>query len=410
MKSYLLVSPNKIIKNNKTKRHSYYSSSPCTSSISYRAIMNGKNLFNSLKLSSQKTKALLNKSTYIDSKNILKLSEGKNELKNLDHKKLYSSIITKIDNIIVNNMEDQGKLNNIIRKIDNYIFFLLLEDKANKTKSRDNNYNDTLLSFRKQSSDRSLKITEEASKNKSLSIDNDKINNKNDEGKQYELDSYIYEKKISKLVKRMNEMEKKFSKEKVNYLCLIKEYQKRVTELERQLKMCIIENIPKNEIKQAMCYPYAIKYNRNDEINPKSIPMFNSTKSNHITIKDNKKDYIISYIESSEDTKNNNDNDDSNNNDLENIKVDSQLLPVEKLFGKTKAFFTSHPKLQYIKSLKDGNIFASKKIENQINSLPKQISKLKIYSKSFKNVNVVFPSVIGETRNNFEYIRNSQKK
>ena len=51
---------------------------------------------------------------------------------------------------------------------------------------------------------------------------------------------------------------------------------------------------------------------------------------------------------------------------------------------------------------------ASWKLENQINSLPKQISKLKILSKSQKNQIVVFPSFLNETMVNLEKLRTNK--
>ena len=94
--------------------------------------------------------------------------------------------------------------------------------------------------------------------------------------------------------------------------------------------------------------------------------------------------------------------------ELGKIKFDSKILTMDKFFGKNKNFFISHPKLNYIKSLNDGNKIASWKLENQINSLPKQISKLKILSKSQKNQIVVFPSFLNETIVNLEKLRTNK--
>ena len=83
-------------------------------------------------------------------------------------------------------------------------------------------------------------------------------------------------------------------------------------------------------------------------------------------------------------------------------------MTIDKIFGKDKNFFVSHPKLAYIKSLKDGNKLASWKLENQINSLPKELSKLKTLSKTQKNAIVVFPSFLNETMANLEKLRTSK--
>ena len=76
--------------------------------------------------------------------------------------------------------------------------------------------------------------------------------------------------------------------------------------------------------------------------------------------------------------------------------------------GKNKNYFISHPKINYIKNLNDGSKIASWKLENQINSLPKQISKLKMLSKSQKNQMVVFPSFLNETIVNLEKLRTNK--
>ena len=94
--------------------------------------------------------------------------------------------------------------------------------------------------------------------------------------------------------------------------------------------------------------------------------------------------------------------------ELGKIKFDSKTEALDKLFGNDKNFFISHPKLKYIKCLYDGNKMATWKLENQINSLPKQLSKLKILSKSQKNAIVVFPSFLNETMANLEKLRTNK--
>jgi hypothetical protein len=139
----------------------------------------------------------------------------------------------------------------------------------------------------------------------------------------------------------------------------------------------------------------------------------NSFDNELTKIKDNK-DNMNTDLDSSNEIKNNINNNEEEKekegifNDLSNIKIDSQLLTIDKIFGKNKNFLLSHPKLKYINSLKDGNILASWKLENQINSLPKEISKLKCLSNSKKNSNVVFPSFIGEVMLNLEKLRTNK--
>ncbi len=73
-------------------------------------------------------------------------------------------------------------------------------------------------------------------------------------------------------------MENKFKVEKLNYLFYIGEYQKKVAELEKKLNLNSIDNMPKTEIKKLICYPHYVKFDVSEDINPKSIPMFNLRK------------------------------------------------------------------------------------------------------------------------------------
>ena len=84
-----------------------------------------------------------------------------------------------------------------------------------------------------------------------------------------------------------------------------------------------------------------------------------------------------------------------------------QIPIVDKFFGKKKSFFISHPRLNYVKVGKDGNQLTSWKLDNQLKSLPQQISKLKI-SKSQKNAMIVFPSSFNETMVNLEKLRTNK--
>jgi hypothetical protein len=276
--------------------------------------------------------------------------------------------------------------------------------------------------------------------NKMLSPINDSSNNKYSlEINHSEHEIPIYKRKINKLLLKINEMENNFKIEKLSYLFYIEEYQKKVAELEKKLNINSIGQMPKIELKKLLCYPHYVKFDINDEVNPKSIPIYkqrnkryhcsthnihrnkksslsksdNSFDNELTKIKDNK-DNMNTDLDSSNEIKNNINNNEEEKekegifNDLCNIKIDSQLLTIDKIFGKNKNFFLSHPKLKYINSLKDGNILASWKLENQINSLPKEISKLKCLSNSKKNSNVVFPSFIGEVMLNLEKLRTNK--
>ena len=101
---------------------------------------------------------------------------------------------------------------------------------------------------------------------------------------------------------------------------------------------------------------------------------------------------------------------DENKNKIEigKINFDLEIPYSDTILGKSKNYFLSHPKLNYIKSLNEGSKIASWKLENQINSLPKELSKLKMLSKTQKNAVVVFPSFLKETIVNLEKLRTSK--
>ena len=428
-------------------------------------------LLNSMRLLKKNIKqshiALTKKSGFIDSlnnTNSLKLLTPKNKYqienekkkpeKN-DSKTLYTSIIAKIENIMVNYKEDINKLCNILIKIESYINSIAIINETGRKNEAKKDDNNRFLTLKGQNFKDNLESIDEIQNNKMLSPINDsnanKINLSNNnlfESDHYEFENHIYKRKINKLMLKINEMENKFKIEQLSYLFYIGEYQKKVAELEKKLNINSIGKMPRANLKKLLCYPNYIKFDINDDINPKSIPMYNQknkrchcsinnlrkNKQNSLSksksdtlfisfdndltkIKDNK-DHLNSCIDSSCDIKNiiNNNNEEEKErekekevtfNDISNIKIDSQLLSLDKIFGKNKNFFLSHPKLNYIKSLKDGNKITSWKLENQINSLPKEISKLTSLPTKKKNP-LVFPSFLGETLLNLEKLRTNK--
>ena len=296
-------------------------------------------------------------------------------------------------------------------------------------------------------------ITSINSKNKKNISNNNLV-----EGDKMESDINIYKRKIQKLSTKINDIENKFKIEKLKYLFCIGEYQKKLTDLEKKLNMDSIDKMPKDELKQFLCYPHYIKFNVKEDINPKSVPMFktvkkkcqSSTHDNRINKKNlsksdieaNNFDNDLKYKDNNKnlfdllsDIKIDNNNEETYLNDIEEeniiekekekekeknveqvknlielgkINFDSKTQFLDKLFGNDKNYFISHPKLNYIKNLNNGNKMATWKLENQINSLPKQLSKLKILSKTQKKALVVFPSFINETIVNLEKLRTNK--
>ena len=409
----------------------------------------------------------------------LKNSSTQNDIpKIFDLNSIYNSIISKIEKLINNYKQDMMKLYYILSNVENFINSIIKEGELFLKENQEKNIQ---KSFSAKAHGNMYKYNLESIDEK----DNNHISPKNTnhinlsnnnllEGEQSESDATIYKRKINKLLIKINEMDNKFKIEKLKYLFCIGEYQKKINELEKKLNMNSIDKMPKKELKKFLCYPHYVKFDVNEDINPKSVPMFNiikkkkkcysSVHDNRINKKNllsksengnsfefaskgNNKDSNSKIIpldllnEFKKNTIHNNNNQDINNNinnakidlndieeensffdkekyinfeevkntiELGKIKFDSKILTMDKFFGKNKNFFISHPKLNYIKSLNDGNKIASWKLENQINSLPKQISKLKILSKSQKNQIVVFPSFLNETIVNLEKLRTNK--
>ena len=437
-------------------------------STAYKSSINinyQNSLKNSKKQQNKSQFKLKKKLTFIDSNN-LNYSNHPNVLTskykiNLGHKctpeivgnkTIYTSIISKLEKIMNQYKEDIKKLHYILSNIENFINKILQEDfltiKNNKI----------ARSFKKSLTD-NLDNKYENKKNIIISsINNKKINISSNnilENLQQESEICIYKKKVNKLLLKINEIENKFKIEKLKYLFCIGEYQKRLNDIEQKLNLDSIDKMPKDELKKFLCYPHYVKFDINEDINPKSIPMSylrnmqrkkcqsstydNRINKNSLSKSDNefncydydlKNNINLNSFDLLDNTKNINNNDKIIINDIEEekmsniekdinigqvksvelgkIKFDSKIQVLDKIFGNDKNFLLSHPKLNYIKSLNEGNKMLNWKLDNQINSLPQQLSKLKTLSKSKKNALIVFPSFLNETLVNLEKLRTNK--
>ena len=334
-----------------------------------------------------------------------------------DNNKVYSSIISKIEHLKNLNKYNKMKLYYILIKIEKFI----------------NNF------FNSNDSD-----------NENNSIKNNNIlieENLNKENHEIEINTL--RKKINKLEQKLVEAENKFKIERLNYLFYIGEYQNKISDLNKIINTQKIEKIPKSELNKIICFPQYPKFYETDEINPKSIPMYLSAQNNkaispRFLQKDethkshNKPDFnrlfqkdLIKFnhsLSSSSDNINikedNNKNDyiyneeesecqkllEKGNNMNETIKLgqkyfNDKIISATNIFKNNKNYFLAHPKLKYIKDINSKNNIVRFKYGNQINSLPKQISKLTTISKSQKNSFISFPSFLNETLHKIEKLR-----
>ena len=409
-------------------------------------IMNPSNSTTLLKINSQpdlleKSKASkslndlnLNRSKIMTpkNKNILEHSIfSKNVINNkkMENQSIFFSILTKIENIMFYYRKNNIKLNNLLIIIENFIDSLISNKKneISYNKKLSDNINKKACSLKKNCFHF---FDEIKAKNEFNSLNEIKESKK-------ETENNILKIKINKLYQKINEMEVKFRIDELKYFFCIGEHQKKINELEKKINMKNIDKMPKEELKKFLCYPHYIKFDVKDDVNPRSIPMFNLRRKKCQT-STNRGKTRVSYTSSEEklfdnyfkkiyddndndialdEIKNNKDENEKNKiseiNEIKNtIKLgkkncETQISLVDKFFGKSKNFFISHPKLNYIKVGKDGNQLTSWKIDNQLNNFPQQISKLKI-SKSQKNAIIVFPSSFNETMMNLEKLRTNK--
>lgn len=341
--------------------------------------------------------------------------------------KIYSSINSKITHLVSRNKYNKLKLYYILTKIEkciNNIFKIdVSDDKINSLQKNNKNLEEFNISI------------------------NEKVEKDN---KEYEIN--ILKKKTNKLLLKINEIENKFRIERLSYLACIGENQKEISELKRKLYLASLNKLPKSEIDKVICFPRYAKFEIAEEINQKLTPMYlsNVNKNRTITpkviqqneqkktedssfnqlfqteLKRNKHSSISSNENSNKKAEINKNESTNLEKSGEKIKMNEKLLKekeinetielgqkyfekhipsMTKYFRTHKKYFLCHPKLDYIKNINSRNNIIRWKLVNQINSLPKKISKLKTVSRTQKNTFVIFPSFLNETLLNIEKIK-----
>ena len=345
----------------------------------------------------------------------------------------YSSILSKLEYIFSTFKEDQAKLNNILINIENTINQIIQEAIINYKNSEN-----TPKILHKSSSESGTNTFKSTFYTKIKS--KGKFNTSQDIN-DYEQENNSLKNKIKHLYKKINDIENKFKTEKLNYLFCIGQYQSKINLLEEKINLDSIDKMPKEELKKLICFPHYIKFEVKEDINPKSVPMsiennkkhkckssyrFRGGKNTNLSDTGN----ITNSIEGSSQNLINNYNIIESFDDNEKIKIDdlniakskdfieetkkiieygkqnfdAQVPVFEKFVGKRKKYFVSHPKISYVRFGKDFKL-KSRKLNNQLDNLPKSISKLKTCTKSQKNAIVVFPSSFNETVVNLEKLR-----
>ena len=120
--------------------------------------------------------------------------------------------------------------------------------------------------------------------------------------------------------KKYMEQKLKNKKEELNYLLCIGEQEKKISSLERQLNKKEKENLPGETIKSIRCFPNFHQYDFKEDINPKSIPLFQQFQKEKKIEKYLKKQILESPKNSSNSNKHkkalNNNNSSNNRNKL----------------------------------------------------------------------------------------------
>ena len=75
-------------------------------------------------------------------------------------------------------------------------------------------------------------------------------------------------------MKRIKEMKLRKKCDEFKYLVYIENQKKKIMELEKQLKLNQNENLSKDILKRIRCFPNMAQYNFKEDINPKSIPLY----------------------------------------------------------------------------------------------------------------------------------------
>ena len=342
----------------------------------------------------------------------------------MDSSYIYHSIIEKLDTIVKELGANKMKLIDALTKIEYFINLIIKEKEINDINSSQN-----------------------FDSNKNINNPNDNTNYNKYSSHSRRIDGYsasknsLYKRQICKLQKKIKDMENKFKIEELKYLFYIGEFTSKTQMREQESNLKLIEQMPQEKINKLICFPNYIKFGKSDEINPKSIPMYlkrnsllkrytqsfqksEQSKSGYLyQTKDNESfkrkinNYSISEEMNGQNYQSNFSIDDKKDEkSLELIKSMIQLGRInfkDNFLGrslisgkKKKNYYISHPKISYIKNLKEGKI-ASWKIDNKINSLPKELSKLR--SGFHKNPLIVFPSFIGETMSKIEKLKQNRE-
>ena len=269
--------------------------------------------------------------------------------------------------------------------------------------------------------------------------------------------------------KKFMEQKAKNKKAELQYLFFIGEQEKKINSLENELRKKIKENLPTETIKTLRCFPYFHQYDFKEDINPKSIPLFqqfeqyksiktlkktsnsNSFKNKKILINDNSssdngnklfltnQEYNImtpkiknNLFETKIDDKIRKDSKSTNNYSYNYIIKDKNILSqspkiinnlnLETYITNEKEQNDQNKLYKYLKEFQPKTILDNKrefflahpnlniagafnKKDNKYVGMPKKLLKFKVQKSLEKNALFTFPSSLNETLVNLEKLR-----
>lgn len=181
--------------------------------------------------------------------------------------------------------------------------------------------------------------------------------------------------------KKYMEQKAKNKKEELNYLLCIGEQEKEINSLKKEISKNVKENLPIEISKSLRCFPNFHQYDFKEDINPKSIPLFQQFQKEKKIDKYLRKDIIKSP-----------------KNDLSNSsKRKTNIFNNNSSNDRTKLLLTN-PDFKRVKKNNKENFFKSR--DNKVVSL----NKINIYNMSLINDNNV-----NKERNEFYKVGSNQK-
>ena len=226
--------------------------------------------------------------------------------KDINPMKIYEEIKLNIENLISNYSNEAIILNLILKEILNAVI-IIINDFADNKKIDDLNLIDNkLLSELKSDSNGQIDLS---NNNSELNINSkivfllkiQKLNNKVKKC-QEELEFFRsiinanrkpkYGKDLVEFFKKkIFEMKEKNKEKEYNYLFCIEELKSKINDLEEELKKKEKDNLPLDTIKLMRCFPNFHHYDLKENINPKSIPLFQQFHQDKMVEKFLKKDF-----------------------------------------------------------------------------------------------------------------------